>query len=303
MRRVKVHCRVRPPTDKDSRKGLSLTQDGNRVHIEAPQHSSNAARQWDFDAVFGAGSEQQQVYDEVGAPILEAVMEGYNGTILAYGQTGSGKTHTLLNAGGNPEMVGLVPRLVANLFVAIGTDVRNVYTVRASFAQIYNEQIDDLLKPRNTNLKISAGGEVQGLTVVNCVSAEALLQLFEQGRKHLVYAETKLNKTSSRSHAVLQLHVSRRTRVLEASGMAVGSMHAMQLTGKLSLVDLAGSERVKRSGADEDTSGRRMKEAININTSLLGLSNVMKALSVGAGYIPYRDAKLTHYLAGKYVSQ
>ena len=299
MRRVKVHCRVRPPTDKDSRKGLSLTQDGNRVHIEAPQHSSNAARQWDFDAVFGAGTEQQQVYDEVGAPILEAVMEGYNGTILAYGQTGSGKTHTLLNAGGNPEMVGLVPRLVANLFVAISTDVRNVYTVRASFAQIYNEQIDDLLKPRNTNLKLSAGGEVQGLTVVECVSAEALLQLFEQGRKHLVYAETKLNKTSSRSHAVLQLHVARRTRVLEASGMAIGSMHAMQLTGKLSLVDLAGSERVKRSGADEDTSGRRMKEAININTSLLGLSNVMKALSLGAGYIPYRDAKLTHYLAGQ----
>ena len=68
-----------------------------------------------------------------------------------------------------------MPRLVANLFVAIGTDVRNVYTVRASFVQIYNEQIDDLLKPRNTNLKLSAGGEVQGLTVMTCASAEALL--------------------------------------------------------------------------------------------------------------------------------
>lgn len=51
-------------------------------------------------------------------------------------------------------------------------------------------------------------------------------------------------------------------------------MQTTQLTGKLSIVDLAGSERVKRSGADEVKT--RMKEAININTSLLGLSNVMK---------------------------
>jgi hypothetical protein len=77
--------------------------------------------------------------------------------------------------------------------------------------------------------------------------------------------------------------------VLDASGVAAGSMAATQLTGKLSLVDLAGSERVKRSGADEDVSGRRMKEAININTSLLGLSNVMKALSSNASYIPCRS--------------
>lgn len=208
MHRVNVYCRARPPTEKDRRGGLSLSYEGSRVHLAPPQHSSNAARRWEFDTVFGPEAEQQQVYDEVGTPILEAVMEGYNGTILAYGQTGSGKTHTLLNAGGNPEMVGLVPRLVASLFVAINTDVRNVYTVRASFAQIYNEQIDDLLRPRNTNLKLNAGGnEVQGLSVVDCKSAEALMQLFEQGRKHLVYAETKLNKTSSRSHAVLQLHV------------------------------------------------------------------------------------------------
>ena len=40
-----------------------------------------------------------------------------------------------------------------------------------------------------------------------------------------------------------------------------------------------------------------MREAININTSLLGLSNVMKALSSGATHVPYRDSKHTHMLA------
>merc|ERR1719230_2542336 len=82
--------------------------------------------------------------------------------------------------------------------------------------------------------------------------------------------------------------------MLDAS---VGSLQATQLRGKLNLVDLAGSERVKRSGADEDASGRRMKEAININSSLLGLSNVMKALSTQQSHVPYRDSKLTHMLS------
>ena len=79
------------------------------------------------------------------------MLEGYNGTVLAYGQTGAGKTHTLLNVGDASSEAGLVPRLVAALFVRIKRDTRHVYMVKASFAQIYNEQIDDLLKPKNTN--------------------------------------------------------------------------------------------------------------------------------------------------------
>lgn len=205
------------------------------------------------------------------------------------------------------ESAGLVPRLVAELFVSIGCDVRHVYTVSASFCQIYNEQVDDLLRVKNTNLKVKphgAGTEVEGLTRTRCETAEELLQLLETGRKNIIYAETKMNKSSSRSHAVLQLHVTRRARVLEGASASIDLsaslrggelVRATQLTGKLSVVDLAGSERVKRSGADED--GKRFKEAVNINTSLLGLSNVMKALGSTAGHVPYRDSKLTHMLS------
>ena len=74
-------------------------------------------------------------------------------------------------------------------------------------------------------------------------------------------------------------------------------METRVCVGKLTVVDLAGSERVKRSGADQDLSGKQMREAININSSLLGLSNVMKALASGATHVPYRDSKLTHMLA------
>ena len=74
-------------------------------------------------------------------------------------------------------------------------------------------------------------------------------------------------------------------------------METRVCVGKLTVVDLAGSERVKRSGADQDLSGKQMREAININSSLLGLSNVMKALASGATHVPYRDSKLTHMLS------
>ena len=41
-------------------------------------------------------SSQVDVYDTAAKPIIDSVLEGFNGTIFAYGQTSSGKTHTML---------------------------------------------------------------------------------------------------------------------------------------------------------------------------------------------------------------
>jgi hypothetical protein len=79
---------------------------------------------------------------EVGKPVLKDVLQGYNGSILAYGQTGAGKTHSLLNSGmgldgkPDPKQAGLLPRLVAALFVHIGADLKNVYTVVGGCARL-----------------------------------------------------------------------------------------------------------------------------------------------------------------------
>ena len=300
--RVRVYTRIRPATTREQSNGVSCSAvDEATIGVTSDAVTQREQqRKWDFDRAYAPEADQAEVYDEVGKPILDAVMQGYNGTVLAYGQTGTGKTHTLLNVGDQRNDAGLVPRLVAALFVAIKCDVRHVYKVKTSFLQIYNEQIDDLLRPKGTNLRVKPRGhahEVEGLAAIECKSPSDLLALFDQGRKQLIYAETKMNKHSSRSHAVLQLTVSRRERVMDGSTVHQGSMITTLTSGKLTIVDLAGSERVKRSGADEDMTGRRMKEAININTSLLGLSNVMKALSTQSTHIPYRDSKLTHMLS------
>lgn len=50
---------------------------------------------YEFDEVLTEFASQKRVYEVVARPVVESVLEGYNGTIMAYGQTGTGKTYTL----------------------------------------------------------------------------------------------------------------------------------------------------------------------------------------------------------------
>ena len=58
-----------------------------------------------------------QVYKRAVEPIVESVLDGYNGTIFAYGQTSSGKTHTMLGEDiESEEERGIIPRLITGIF-------------------------------------------------------------------------------------------------------------------------------------------------------------------------------------------
>ena len=249
-------------------------------------------KEFTFDGVFDPDSNQKEVYEEVGKPVLKDVLQGYNGSILAYGQTGAGKTHSLLNSGmgvngkPDPKQAGLLPRLVAALFVHIGADARHVYTVEASMLQIYNEQIDCLLgadREKAQGLQVTGKSEIRGLSWVPCKTPNDLLQCFQRGRNNLVYAETKMNKASSRSHAVFQIKVAKRPRAMEKGKPGAGKVEMKATFGKLTVVDLAGSERIKKSGV----TGAQLKEATNINSSLLAFGNVVQALAEKKKFIPY----------------
>ena len=86
---------------------------------EVAVNSSNGDYKFTFDMVFGPKSTQKSVFEYIGAPVVDEVFKGYNGTIFAYGQTSSGKTHTMSGPGGlavDPKMRGIIPRAVDAIF-------------------------------------------------------------------------------------------------------------------------------------------------------------------------------------------
>jgi kinesin family protein 5 len=128
------------------------------------------SRSFSFDGAFPSDATQRDIFSQVGLPVLRECMNGFNGTILAYGQTGSGKTYSLLQQGQRGEDAGLLPRLVAALFLHVAQDLANVYQVDVAVLQVYDEQIDDLLHPEHQAGKdhclnnIQSNGSIQGLT-------------------------------------------------------------------------------------------------------------------------------------------
>ncbi|CAI8044186.1 Kinesin-like protein Klp98A, partial [Geodia barretti] len=101
---------------------------------------------WSLDPSYPHFVPQEQVFNDLGKTVLEAAFEGYNACVFAYGQTGSGKTFTMM---GTERAPGLIPRICETLFdrTVSGSLKKVSYKVEASFMEIYNEMVRDLLLP------------------------------------------------------------------------------------------------------------------------------------------------------------
>nr|XP_004564048.2 kinesin-like protein KIF20A [Maylandia zebra] len=177
------------------------------------------------------------------------------------------------------------------------------FSIWVSFYEIYNEFLYDLLdaspsqQPRKrVTLRLSDDKQgnpyVKDLTWIQIRSAEEAWRILRVGRRNQSFASTHLNQNSSRSHSIFSL------RVLHVHPGA-NSGQAMHIS-ELTVCDLAGSERCK-----DQRNGERMKEANNINTSLLTLGRCIAALrhnqsnkSRPPQVVPFRDSKLTRVLQG-----
>ncbi|XP_053701125.1 kinesin-like protein KIF3B isoform X1 [Synchiropus splendidus] len=243
-----------------------------------------------FDAVYDWNSRQNDIYDDAVRPLVDSVLQGFNGTILAYGQTGTGKTYTMHGVSSDPERRGVVPNSFHHIFTHISRTQKQKFLVRSSYLEIYQEEIRDLLcKNNNKKLELKESPEygvyVKDLSSVVTKNAAEIQQVMNIGDQSRSVGFTKMNERSSRSHAIFVITV-------ECSETGPDGEDHIRV-GKLNMVDLAGSERQSKTGAK----GKRLKEAMKINLSLSALGNVISALVDGrSSHVPYRDSKLTRLL-------
>jgi len=279
---IRVVCRFRPLNDTEERTGSKFV-----VKFPDDQCASITGKVYMFDKVLKPNITQEQVYNGAAKHIVKDVLGGYNGTIFAYGQTSSGKTHTMEGVIGDPDLQGIIPRIVNDIFNHIYSMEENLeFHIKVSYFEIYMDKIRDLLDPSKVNLAVHEDKNksvyVKGATERFVSSPEEVLEVIEEGKSNRHVAVTNMNEHSSRSHSVFLINVKQEN--LE---------NQKKLSGKLYLVDLAGSEKVSKTGAE----GNILDEAKNINKSLSALGNVIAALADGnKSHIPYRDSKLTRIL-------
>jgi|UniRef100_A0A7S4FYE6 kinesin family protein 1 len=240
-------------------------------------------------------ADQPDVYNIVGVPQLDSMFDGYNGCIFAYGQTSSGKSHSMMGYEGKGR--GVSPRMCEEMFARIEeakeAKKNTTYSVKVAMLQIYNEQVQDLLKKGGPNLKIvndpQKGPTVRGLIEKDVHSWDEVNQILDQGIANRSVAATAMNATSSRAHTVIQLSLD----MVDELGQVGAKKISRPRRSRANLVDLAGSEKISKSKVE----GANLKEAIGINQSLTCLGRVIDHLVDGKPHIPYRDSVLTTLLA------
>ncbi|GAB0136290.1 hypothetical protein EsDP_00004596 [Epichloe bromicola] len=349
---VKVAVRVRPPLKPNDpgydlipqrfQRSMVQTTSNTSLAIDSPQ----GRKLFVFDRVFSPEVMQDGIWEYL-EDSISAFTQGYNVSVLAYGQSGAGKSYTMGTSRpaelDDDSMIGVIPRAATALFEKLDTSnsgsggvsskrqsISNLRTPRAyqqnvlgdrnwslkaTYVEIYNEQLRDLLVPDTTppheRTSIAIREDIKGniiltgLRQVDINSVDDLMNALNFGSDIRQTDATAINAKSSRSHAVFSLNlIQRKSKPKTAAGAEKRlSMPLEAMTGqemgvttdsKLHFVDLAGSERLKNTGAQ----GERAKEGISINAGLASLGKVISQLSSrqSGSHVSYRDSKLTRLL-------
>ena len=131
-RNINVVVRIKPNFDLKSNSNHIKIINDKIINIK--QKNNNKENKYEFDKIITKDKTQKEVFDIIGKPIIEEVINGYNCTICSYGQTGSGKTYTME---GDNKNIGIIPRIIK--------EINNIFSIT-------NININSTCDKNNTHL-------------------------------------------------------------------------------------------------------------------------------------------------------
>ncbi|KAK7194259.1 kinesin [Novymonas esmeraldas] len=312
--RITVAVRIRPPIERERYEPVCARKadDDQTIIIKAEETSASVGgtSAFQFDYVFDESDDQVAVYEESVQEMVDHALSGFNATVFTYGQTGSGKTYTILGSmasgGAVTPKSGAFLRVFDDLFTYKESVKHRIHMiVTLSALELYVEDVMDLLSNKK-KLKLRETPEETITIGINTVEVRTMADVvrnFEVANSFRSVTATKMNDTSSRSHALFFIDLfqvpvetcpqpPKLSQLIDDTGMSIAQGVPGLVKSRIALVDLAGSERVKRSGV----TGQGMVEAQAINKSLSTLGTVINAMYVQSTHIPFRESKLTKLL-------
>ena len=283
MENINVFIRLKPTPS---------THDTNfTITTPTTLYNTKTKETFTFDHIIPQTTSNDAIFTSLIKDTLSFLLNGINVSIFAYGQTSTGKTYTMK---GDTTNNGIIPLSIKNIFTRLQEASIVKHSIKVSYAEIYNETVNDLLNKSKRNLEIresvAKGVFVNNLTEIVVDDYEKVIKILNTGESNRKIAETKLNEKSSRSHTIFKIYIEFNRKDTTSTESNVVKTYSAQLN----LIDLAGSENVSKAKCE----GIRLKEGTNINKSLLALSNVINRLSSqnSKHFINYRDSKLTRLL-------
>ncbi|XP_026271293.2 kinesin-like protein KIF6 [Frankliniella occidentalis] len=156
---IKVYGRVKPVLNKNQAEEYEIhdtADDFQTLNFNLKPHGFFNAKpeslSFRFQKVFNT-SNQEEVFSIVAKPVVDSVLQGYNGTIFAYGQTGSGKTYSMTGGLSRYEDRGVIPRTIQHIFKHF-LEAGLTHSTFISYLEIYNECGYDLLNPNHKVSKL-----------------------------------------------------------------------------------------------------------------------------------------------------
>ena len=292
---IQVMIRIRPllPSE-NTQLCINTNTSNNKITI-------NPEREYSFDHILPECTTNEDIFTNHIKPNISLALKGYNYSIIAYGQTSSGKTFTM---GTSPSQPGIIQQTFN--YIETLNSIFNTFNISLSFIEIYQDDINDLLynynsslfsKPQNTfhsKLKIIENNNgsflLKNITKITVHSKQDCLRILSHGILNRKISSTKMNISSSRSHAILIMNFKHMKE---------------NLSFKINFIDLAGSERISKTALPSNPT--LFKESTAINKGLLCLSKVILSLSSynnnNSKHIPFRDSNLTKILKDSFIGK